>query len=89
MYTATSVNVVNSSLVDATFDLNNIPTGAFSVSVSTRSRSHAPGGNVSAGDPGKPNASVTVSPQEVKCGQPYTVYVTITNTAGPTSPCTT
>ncbi len=35
VYTATSVNVINSSLVDATFDLNGIPTGGFSVSVTS------------------------------------------------------
>ncbi len=34
-YTATSVNVINSSLVDATFDLDGIPTGGFSVSVTS------------------------------------------------------
>ena len=81
VYTATSVKVINSSLVDATFDLNNIPTGGFSVSVVLFAGPSLPGGNVVAGDPGI-HASVTVSPAEVKCGQPYTVNVKITNTGG-------
>ncbi len=83
VYTASSVIVVNSSLVDATFDLGGIPTGGFSVSVSLPQQDPTlPGGNVVAGDPGKAQASVTVSPAEVKCGQPYTVDVKITNTGG-------
>ena len=83
MYTAASVNVINSSLVDATFDLDDIPTGAFSVSVTSPQQDPTlSGGNVVSGDPGKTQASVTVSPTEVKCGQPYTVDVKITNTGG-------
>ena len=83
VYTATSVNVINSSLVDATFDLNGIPTGGFSVSVTSPQQDPTlPGGNVVAGDPGKAQTSVTVTPQEVKCDQPYTVDVQITNTGG-------
>ena len=83
VYTATSVNVVNSSLVDATFDLDGIPTGGFSVSVTSPGQDPSQaGGNVVTGDPGKARTSVTVSPAEVKCGQPYTVDVKITNTGG-------
>ena len=83
VYTATSVNVVNSSLVDATFDLGGIPTGGFSVSVSDPQQDPTlSGGNVVAGDPGKPNATVTTSPAVVKCGQSYMVNVSIANTGG-------
>ena len=83
VYTAASVNVVNSSLVDATFDLDGISTGGFSVSVTSPQQDPTlSGGNVVSGDPGDPNATVTVSPAEVKCGQPYTVTVKITNTGG-------
>ena len=83
VYTATSVNVVNSSLVDATFYLDGIPTGGFSVSVSDPQQDPSSGGgSIVSGDPGKAQTSVTVSPAEVKCGQSYTVDVKITNTGG-------